>query len=74
MLAHVSGPTFSSEPERKLLNEVGLDVVSVGLVPEIIIARHMSCEIASIALVISSYKQPISPLSGILQNQTQKTF
>ena len=49
--ACVSGPSYETPAEIKMLRTLGADVVGMSTVPEAIVARHAGIEVLAIALV-----------------------
>ena len=49
--ACVSGPSYETPAEIKMLRSLGADVVGMSTVPEAIVARHAGIEVLAIALV-----------------------
>jgi len=49
--AMVSGPTYETRAEARLIRLCGADVVGMSTVPEVIVARHCGMEVLCISLV-----------------------
>ncbi|KIY73525.1 inosine guanosine and xanthosine phosphorylase family protein [Cylindrobasidium torrendii FP15055 ss-10] len=49
--AWVSGPTYESPAEGRLLRSMGADVVGMSTVPEVVVARHEGLEVMALSLV-----------------------
>ncbi|AGO11444.1 AaceriACR198Wp [[Ashbya] aceris (nom. inval.)] len=49
--AHVSGPTFESRAESRLIRLVGADSVGMSTVPEVVVARHCGWRVLALSLI-----------------------
>jgi len=49
--AGVTGPTFESRAEYKMLNLLGADAVGMSTVQEVIVARHMSLPVFAMSVI-----------------------
>lgn len=49
--AFVSGPTFESRAETRMLRYVGADCVGMSTVPEVIVARHCDWKVLALSLI-----------------------
>jgi purine-nucleoside phosphorylase len=51
VLACVSGPTFETPAEVRMLERLGADAVCMSTVPEVILARYLKLEVGAIAVI-----------------------
>ncbi|SNR91556.1 purine-nucleoside phosphorylase [Desulfurobacterium atlanticum] len=51
VLAAMLGPSYETFAEIKMLNSMGVDVVSMSTVPEIIVARFLGMDVGAVAVV-----------------------
>lgn len=49
--AGVTGPTFETRSEYKLLQTIGADAVGMSTVPEVIVARHMGTKVFAMSVI-----------------------
>ncbi len=49
--AGVTGPTFETRSEYKLLHIIGADAVGMSTVPEVIVARHMNIKVFAMSVI-----------------------
>lgn len=52
--AFVSGPSYETRAECRMLHQLGADLVGMSTVPEIIVARHSGIKILAFSLVTNS--------------------
>jgi purine-nucleoside phosphorylase len=52
--AYVSGPTYETRSECRLLHGLGADVVGMSTVPEIVVARHSGMRVLAFSLVTNN--------------------
>ena len=50
----MSGPSYETPAEIRMLKTLGADVVGMSTVPEAIVARHAGIEVMAVALVSNS--------------------
>jgi purine-nucleoside phosphorylase len=51
VLAAMPGPSFETPAEIRFLEAIGIDVVSMSIVPEAIMARYLDMQVAAVAFV-----------------------
>ncbi|AOW07894.1 nucleoside phosphorylase domain-containing protein [Yarrowia lipolytica] len=63
--AFVSGPTYESRAEARMLSTIGADAVGMSTVPEVIVARHCGIKVLALSLItnVVVLKKPDSALN-----------
>lgn len=59
--AYVSGPSFESRAEVRMLRTMGADAVGMSTVPEVIIARHCGLKVLALSLITNAGLGDVSP-------------
>lgn len=67
--AFVSGPTFETRAESRLIKLVGGDAVGMSTVPEVIVARHCNWRVLALSLITNS--AVIDPPARALQENVK---
>lgn len=68
----VSGPTFETRAECRMLRAMGADVVGMSTVPEIVVARHCEIRVVAMSLVTNCAVMEAGPRGdSILVEQTK---
>ncbi|MCF6137654.1 purine-nucleoside phosphorylase [Pseudalkalibacillus berkeleyi] len=77
--ASISGPTYMTRAELKMLRTVGADTVGMSTVPEVIVARHMDMKTIGISCItdmaIAEELEPLTHEQVVeVANRTKPTF
>lgn len=58
VLAAVSGPSYETPAEIKVLSQIGADAVTMSTVPEVIVARHSRMKVLAISVITNIAGKP----------------